>query len=120
MAYKTEDLKKKAIAAIKAHNLFFIEDVVVFLPCSKPTFYEHKLNEVNELSELLEKNRITVKLKLRKKWEDLDNATLQMALMKLICTDDERKRLAMNYTEHSGTVVIPITGMQIVKDDTET
>jgi len=108
MAYNTDELKEKAIAAIKKHNLFFIEDVVAFLPCSKPTFYEHKINEVDELKELLEENRIAVKIKLRKKWEDSDNATLQMALMKLICTDDERKRLSMEYKEeeHKGEITI--------------
>jgi len=108
MAYKTEDLKKKAIAAIKAHNLFFLEDVIAFLPCSSSTFYNLKLEKSENLKDLLEENRITVKLKLRKKWEGSDNATLQMALMKLICTDDERKRLAMEYKEKEikGEIII--------------
>jgi len=108
MAYETEDLKEKAIDAIKKHNLFFIEDVVAFLPCNTKTFYNHGLHELPELKELLENNRITVKLKLRKKWESSDNATLQMALMKLICTDDERKRLSMEYKEeeHKGEITI--------------
>lgn len=47
MAYKTEELEKTAIKAIKEHKLYFIEDVIAFLPCSKPTFYEHKLNEID-------------------------------------------------------------------------
>jgi len=108
MAYDTKDLKKKAIDAIKKHNLFFIEDVVAFLPCSKRTIYDHKLQECDELKDLLEDNKVAVKLKLRKKWEVSDNATLQMALMKLICTDEERKRLAMEYKheEHKGEITI--------------
>jgi len=108
MAYKTEDLKKKAIDAIKKHNLFFIDDVVAFLPCNSATFYNHELNKLEELKELLEENRINVKLNLRKKWGESDNATLQMALMKLICTDDERKRLSMEYKEeeHKGEIII--------------
>jgi len=39
------------------------------------------------------------KITLRQKWYDSDNATLQMALMRLVCTDDERRKLAINYTE---------------------
>lgn len=93
--YKTEDLKKRAIEAIKKHNLFFIEDIIPFLPCCKSTFYQHKLEQSNELKELLENNRIAVKLKLRKKWEDSDNATLQMGLMKLICSDEEHRKLSL-------------------------
>ena len=41
MAYDTKELKEKAEKAIKEHNLYFIEDVVAYLPCSKSTFYEH-------------------------------------------------------------------------------
>ena len=45
MAYKTEELETKSLEAIEKHKLFFIEDVVAFLPCSKKTFYEY-LKEV--------------------------------------------------------------------------
>lgn len=101
MAYKTEELLKKAIEAIKEYDLIFIEEVVSFLPCSKPTLYKHKLDEVNELKELLEKNRINTKIFLRNKWRNSDNATLQMALYKLLASEAERKALAMEYHDHS-------------------
>lgn len=109
MAYKTSDLKKKAEKAIKDNGLYFVEDVVAYLPCSKSTFYEHIPNESNdykEIVELLEENRINDKVSMRKKWKDSDNATLQMGLMKLLSTDEERRRLAMEYREHSGEVGI--------------
>lgn len=102
MAYKTEDLFEQAISIIKDKRLFFIEDVVAFLPCSKPTFYEHfKLDsdEFNAIKDELEKNRIAIKSSMRKKWYDSDNATLQVALMKLICTDEERKALSPSYID---------------------
>jgi hypothetical protein len=102
MAYDTNKLYEQAVKAIKENNLFFIEDVVALLPCSKPTFYDHipvNSNEFNNLKELIEENRVSEKLKLRKKWSESDNATLQMGLMKLITTDEERKRLATSYME---------------------
>ena len=46
MAYKTEELEIKSLEAIEKHKLFFIEDVVAFLPCTKTTFYEHKLERI--------------------------------------------------------------------------
>jgi len=101
MAYKTEELLNQSITAIKKHKLFFIEDVVSFLPCSKPTFYEHKLNESNELKELIEQNKVNVKVAIRKKWEVSDNFSAQMALYKLIGTNEERKNLAMEYRDHT-------------------
>lgn len=104
MAYDTEKLKKKAIEAIKEHRLFFIEDVVAYLPCDRSTFYNHELHELDTIKELLEKNRIEVKVSMRSKWYKSDNPTLQMGLMKLLATETERRRLAMEYREHSGNV----------------
>ena len=102
MAYTTSTLKKKALKAIEEHNLYFIEDIVTYLPCNKKTFYNHKLHDLPDIKEALEKNRVTEKVKMRKKWADSDNATLQLAHYKLLCGDDERRKIAMNYNEHVG------------------
>lgn len=102
MAYKTEDLFNTAIEQIKKHKLFFIEDIIAFLPCSKPTFYEHFPNESNyykKMFEELEKNRTELKVSLRSKWYKSNAPALQMALMKLICNDEERKKLSMTYND---------------------
>jgi hypothetical protein len=40
MAYDKSKIYQQAEEAIKKNNLFFIEDIVAFLPCSKQTFYE--------------------------------------------------------------------------------
>ncbi len=102
MAYKKEELIALALQAITENKLFFVEDIVSFLPCSKPTYYKHKLNEVDSIKEELEKNKTETKVILRDKWLSGDNATLQMGLYKLIANDNERKKLAMEYREHSG------------------
>ena len=105
MAYKTSDLKNKAIEVIQQRKLIFIEEIVSYLPCHKTTFYEHFPNESNDYKELfalLEKNRDEIKAALRVKWYKSDNATLQLALMRLCATEPERRKLAMNYIEHTG------------------
>ena len=102
MAYKTADLKKKALEAIEEHGLFFIEDVVAYLPCSKPTFYEHGLNEINELKEALERNKVVKKVALRKNWDDPKAApVLQLALYRLICDKDEFDKLNLQRIDHT-------------------
>lgn len=100
--YKTEDLERQSIEAIDKYKLCFIEEVVSFLPCDKTTFYNHKLHESNAIKEKIESNKTTLKVGLRKKWYDSENATVQMALYKLISSDEERKNLSMNYTELTG------------------
>lgn len=105
MAYKKENIYKKALKAIKNENLLFIEDVVSYLPCSKTTFYNFfpdGSDELDVLKEALESNRIKTKIELRRSWKTSDNATLQIALYKTICTNDERRKLSTSYTELTG------------------
>ena len=102
MAYDKTKIYEQAKQAIKDNKLFFIEDIVAFLPCRKPTFYEFfpiDSNEMNELKEMLEQNKIELKVSLRSKWYKSNAPALQMALMKLICTPEEHKKLSMNYTD---------------------
>ena len=104
MAYDKKKIYEQAKEVIVKHKLFFIEDIVAFLPISKPTFYEYfpiDSNEINELKGMLETNRTELKVSMRSKWFRSEAPALQMALMKLICNDDERRKLAMNYTDHT-------------------
>jgi len=107
MAYKTSELKKQALAAIENHRLFFVEDVVSYLPCHKATFYEHfpdGSDNLKEIHEALQKNRIEVKSSMRSKWYNSDAPALQLALYKIICSPEERRSLSMQHTEHSGKI----------------
>tara|TARA_R110000868_G_C10958350_1_gene768272 strand:+ start:2005 stop:2379 length:375 start_codon:yes stop_codon:yes gene_type:complete len=115
MAYKTKDLMKQALKVIKEKKLFFIDDVVTLLPCTKPTFYAHfpvDSTELTEIKEALEENRVAIKTAMRSKWFNSNNPTLQIALMKMICTDEERKKISNNYIE--GNVELT-TNAQIFK-----
>ena len=101
MAYDRKKIFEQAKEVIEKHKLFFIEDIVSFLPISKPTFYDFfkpDSNEFNDIKDLLEKNRVEVKSAMRSKWFKSENPTLQVSLMKLICTDDERKKLSMTHS----------------------
>ena len=106
MAYDRIKIFEQAKEVIVKHKLFFIEDIVSFLPCSKPTFYDFfppESNELNELKGLLETNRVTLKVSMRSKWYTSNAPALQMALMKLIATPEELKKLSMQYVESENT-----------------
>ena len=98
-----DDLYNKAMQVLENDKeIVFIEDLVSFLPCVKSSFYKHfpiDSNEMNNFKEIIENNKINQKRQLRKKWFDNDNATLQLALYKLIATNDERERLQTNYNK---------------------
>ena len=100
MAYDRVKIFEQAKEVIVKHKLFFIEDIVSFLPCAKPTFYDMfppDSNELNELKELLEQNRVTLKVSMRSKWYTSNAPALQMALMKLIASPEELRRLSMTH-----------------------
>ena len=79
-----------------------MDDIVAFLPCSNSTFYDFfpaNSEELDELKELLNQNRTTLKVSMRSKWYTSNAPALQMALMKLIATPEELKKLSMQFIE---------------------
>lgn len=102
MAFDRDKLYQQAKTAITENNLFFIEDIVAFIPCSKPTFYEHfpiDSNELNNLKDLLEQNKIRTKSSIRAKLYKSPKAAELLALYRLICTPEERLMLNQSYID---------------------
>jgi hypothetical protein len=97
MAYKTAELEKQALDAIEKYKLFFIEDIVSYLPCDKKTFYAHKLHESPPIKEALLSVKTSIKVSMRSKWYMSENPTLQLALMKLISSEEELRKLSMSH-----------------------
>jgi hypothetical protein len=96
MAYDKEKVYEQSLIAIEDNKLFFVEDVIAYLPCCKATFYDffpQKSDELNTIKDALEKNKTTIKVSMRAKWYKSENPSLQIALMKMIATDDEAHRL---------------------------
>ena len=103
MAYDRVKIFEQAKEMIVKHKLFFIDDIIAFLPCSKQTFYDFfpvDSDQLDELKGLLETNRTELKVSMRSKWYKSNAPALQMALMKLISTPEELRKLAMNYNEN--------------------
>lgn len=125
MAYNTKDLYDKALLLIKKHKLFFINDIVQFLPCTRATFYEHfpaHSDKLNTLKELLEANKIEVKAGLRAKMLKSRSSSDTIALYKLLATDEERRSLSQQYIDHTTKdekIQPQITGIEIVRRNAE-
>ena len=102
--YDPKIIFEKAKELIPKHKLIFVSDVIALLGIATSTFYEKfpaNSEEMEELKGLMETNRISIAISLRKKWFDSENATLQLALYKLIATNDERKMLQQSYVDHT-------------------
>lgn len=103
MAYDRNKVFEQAKEVIVKNKLFFIDDICAFLPISRTTFYDWQFDKSDELKALLETNRVTLKVSMRSKWYTSNAPALQMALMKLIATPEELKKLSMQYIESENT-----------------
>ena len=106
MAYDKQKIFDQAKEMIVKHKLFFVEDIVAYIDCGKTKFYEFfppDSNETNELKELMHKNKTELKVSMRSKWYKSNAPALQMALMKLIATPEELKKLSMQFVESENT-----------------
>ena len=119
--YDREAIFEKCKEVIEQNRLFFIVVVIAFLPISKPTFYVYfpmDSYELNTLKEMINKNKVLTKTEMRSRWYQSENPTLQIALYKTICSDDERKMLSTNHTDIT-TNGKPITRPNIIFGDDE-
>jgi hypothetical protein len=103
MAYNPKELETKALEAIEKNKLFFIDDVIAYLPCSRATFYNLELEKLDTIKDALTKVKTEIKVSMRSKWYKSENPTLQMGLMKLIASPDELKQLSMTHVESNNT-----------------
>ena len=104
MAYERQELIERAVEVINRKKLVFITEVIHHLGISNKSFYNHKLQDAEEVKAGLQKNKIDMKGVLRIKWFKSENATLQISLYKLLADDEERKRLTQQYFQHEGEV----------------
>jgi len=91
-----KQIYEKALKEVDKNKLIFIEDFIAYLGISKPTFYSYfkvGSNEFNSIKELIDKNKINIKVGLRSKWYKSENTTAQIALYKLCANEEELERL---------------------------
>jgi hypothetical protein len=122
MAYDRKKIFEQAKEVIVKNKLFFIEDIVAFLPCAKQTFYDFfpvDSDELDELKGLLETNRTELKVSMRSKWYKSNAPALQMALMKLIASPEELRKLSMNHqvTEEVEKPIFKNIDLDVSTDD---
>jgi hypothetical protein len=96
MHYSDEELVQKALKAIEEEECTNIEEVVLYMPICKATFYNRGINEIDAVKEAIEAKKVQLKKKMRRNWRDSENATLQIADFKLMANDSELEKLTIN------------------------
>lgn len=108
MAYNKEKILKQLLSNIEDdQSITSFEDAAESIAPDVSTLYTWEFEKLESIKGRIQSNKIKVKKSLRRQWRDEKaSPTLQLALYKLLSTDEERKALAMEYREHSGEVAI--------------
>ena len=101
---KYKKLEKEFLNIIIEQQATFLDEIFIFSDILPSVFYEAKLQDSQAIKDAIEINRAKLKRDLRQKWQDSTNATLNAALYKLVCSEEEKRSLsASNAKQQSGT-----------------
>lgn len=99
----SENIQKyesEILAIINEERLFNIISIFAYYKgCTRATFYNNGLDKLDSIKNALENNKLLTCQSLKQKWYKSENPTLQLALFKTICTEEERKALSMVNTD---------------------
>lgn len=117
MGYDTSELEKKSLEVIAKYKLVFIDEISPLIGISNATFYNHQLEKLDTIKDALQKNKVELKAGLRKKWYESTAPATQIALYKLIGTDEESDRINSQQTKVTGNLK---TTLNVYVDSPET
>ncbi len=111
---KQKEYIEKALKVIKDEKIFYIDEIASSIGMSRSNFYFYGLDKMDIIIEAIEQTKISIKKKLRAKWEDSESATLQIALYKVIANDDETQRLNSDRGNNQNNAPTPPPQVTIV------
>jgi hypothetical protein len=97
----TKNTTKKKLLEILTKN----PDVTTYqeLACcsgiSRTCFYKRQFNEDPDINDALNKNKINIKMSLKKKWNNSGNFSAELCLFKLNATPEELRALQLRHSE---------------------
>lgn len=121
MAYDKDEILQKCLEAINEHDLCFFDEVSLFVQPDLSTLYLWKFNELEQIKNSLNKNKLAAKRKLKRNWQRDDAApVLQLAVYKLMSNDEEFNKLTTSKSDVKADVSIPELRPVIISKDGKT
>lgn len=94
---KTDEEREKAVKTvldiINEYSVTTVKGICSYLPFSRATFYNYGFDTLDVIKQAVEDKKVELKEALRTKWFISENATLQIALYKLLADETELKAL---------------------------
>jgi hypothetical protein len=82
-------------------------------------FYNLELDKSESIKEAISKNKSKAVSYMLNKWVGSDNATLQISAFKVLCEDEDRKKLSMQFVESENSHQVRKFEVEILKPKNE-
>lgn len=100
---KAVEHEKKILEIIAEKQIYTFKDIFVhYKDCNRATAYNLDLDKSDSIKDALNLNKRKGVVSMLDKWVKSENATLQIAAMRLLCDSEEHRLLNQNYTELTG------------------
>ncbi len=98
---KQKAYEKELLEIIEDRKIMFFSHAFAYASFSPATAYNHGLEKLETIKEALAKNRASGVTYMLNKWIASDNATLQIAAMRIISDENLRRSLNQQYIEQT-------------------
>ena len=98
---KQKAYEKELLKIIEERKIMFFSHAFAYASFSLATAYNHGLEKLETIKDALAKNRASGVTYMLNKWIGSDNATLQIAAMRIISDEDLRRSLNQQYIEQT-------------------
>lgn len=106
MAYDKDKMLKKALMVIDRDDCVTLDELAKCLGIDRGTLYVWEFNKKDEIKDAIESKKTEIKRKMRRRWRDSDNATLQIAEFKLLATDEEREAISQQTVKQDTSLTV--------------
>jgi len=98
---KTKEQHEKEILEVVVKNkVMKIQHIFQhYTDLGSAQFYNLELEKSESIKEAISKNKSKAVSYMLNKWVGSDNATLQISAFKVLCEDEDRKKLSMQFVE---------------------
>jgi hypothetical protein len=100
MGKTKEEHEKEILEVIVKNKIMKISHIFQhYTDLQRAQFYNIELDKSDNIKEAISKNKSKAVSYMLNKWVGSDNATLQISAFKVLCEDEDRKKLSMQFVE---------------------
>lgn len=115
-----EQHEKEILSLIIKHKIMKIQHIFQhYTDLASAQFYNLELEKSESIKEAIQTNKSKAVSYMLNKWVGSDNATLQISAFKVLCEDEDRKKLSMQFIESENTHQVRKFEVEILKPNNE-